>query len=94
MLNSKNFFYIRKVRTHLYCVDVTFPLHGNFTEELKNIKAEKDKVASELDDLKSQLVVAGLQLETNVETEKRKAAEEIASLQQLIQGKILLLFTI
>lgn len=45
------------------------------------------QLKTELDDVKSQLVVADLTLESNLEVEKRKAEEEIASLQQLVHGK-------
>lgn len=45
----------------------------------------------ELDDLKSQLVVAGMTLENSFEQEKRKANEEIATLQQLVHGIIFML---
>lgn len=41
---------------------------------------------NELDDCKSQLVVDSITLESNFEVEKRKAKEEIATLQQLVHG--------
>lgn len=50
------------------------------------LTAQIHQLKTELDDVKSQLVVAGLTLESNFEVEKRKAEEEIASLQQLVHG--------
>lgn len=50
------------------------------------LSAQIHQLKTELDDVKSQLVVAGLTLESNFEVEKRKAEEEIASLQQLVHG--------
>lgn len=42
-----------------------------------------------MDDCKSQLVVDSMTLESNFEVEKRKAEEEIATLQRLVHGKYL-----
>ncbi|KAI4456370.1 rab gtpase-binding effector protein [Holotrichia oblita] len=55
-----------------------------------NSKLAKDlhQLQSELDDVKSQLCVANIQLEANVEDTKRKAAEEIATLQQLVHETV------
>lgn len=44
------------------------------------------KLRNELDDCKSQLVVDSITLESSFEVEKRKAKEEIATLQQLVHG--------
>lgn len=44
------------------------------------------KLKNALDDCKSQLVVDSITLESNFEVEKRKAEEEIATLQRLING--------
>ncbi|CAH1972701.1 unnamed protein product [Acanthoscelides obtectus] len=46
------------------------------------------KLNNELDDCKSQLVVDSITLESNLEVEKRKAAEEIATLQRLVHETI------
>lgn len=55
-------------------------------EENKELLLQVSDLKRELDDLKSQLVVAGMTLENNFEDEKRKANEEIASLQQIVHG--------
>jgi Rab GTPase-binding effector protein 1 len=66
------------------------------TEELKRgvadqnrLLADVKRLSSELDEAKSQLVVAGFRMESGLQDEKRKCQEEIASLQQLVQGIIL-----
>lgn len=46
------------------------------------------KLKNELDDTKSQLVVDSIRLESDFEVEKRKAEEEIASLQRLVHETI------
>ncbi|GJQ81874.1 hypothetical protein Trydic_g9899 [Trypoxylus dichotomus] len=46
------------------------------------------QLQSELDEVKSQLCVANIQLEANVEDAKRRADEEIASLQQLVHETV------
>lgn len=56
------------------------------------LNAQIHQLKTELDDVKSQLVVAGLTLESNFEVEKRKAEEEIASLQQLVHGTFFFFF--
>lgn len=55
--------------------------NSKLLEEIRQLKVE-------LDEAKSQLVVADLTLESNLEVEKRKAEEEIASLQQIVHGNI------
>lgn len=55
-------------------------------QENVELTSQIHQLKTELDDVKSQLVVAGLTLESNFEVEKRKAEEEIASLQQLVHG--------
>nr|XP_023024989.1 early endosome antigen 1 [Leptinotarsa decemlineata] len=54
------------------------------TEENKQLHKQVAKLKNELDDCKSQLVVDSITLESNFEVEKRKAEEEIATLQRLI----------
>jgi hypothetical protein len=63
------------------------------TEELKRgsleqsrLMADVKRLSSELDEAKSQLVVAGFRMESDLQDEKRKCQEEIASLQQIVQG--------
>lgn len=67
----------------------------DFTEELKrrleeNVGLQKDnlKLRNELDEAKSQLVVADLKVQNDMLMEKRKAREEIASLQQVIHETV------
>lgn len=56
-------------------------------EENIKLKEEIISLQKDLDDMKSQLVVADLKLESNLEIERRKA-EEIASWQTIVYGKI------
>lgn len=63
-------------------------------EELKNaaseqvkLETEVEKLSKELDEAKSQLFIAGILKENEVEAEKRKAQAEIATLNQIVQGK-------
>ena len=63
------------------------------TEELKRGAVEQNQLLAdvkqltlELDEAKSQLVVAGFRMESDLQDEKRKCQEEIASLQQIVQG--------
>jgi hypothetical protein len=48
--------------------------------------ADVKQLTVELDEAKSQLVVAGFRLESDLQDEKRKCQEEIASHQQIVQG--------
>ncbi|KAJ3645672.1 hypothetical protein Zmor_023313 [Zophobas morio] len=56
--------------------------------ENARLNSEIVELKRELDDLKSQLVIAGMTLENSFEQEKRKANEEIASLQQLVHETV------
>lgn len=56
------------------------------SEENNLLMEEVKKLKNELDDVKSQLVVDSMR-ESDFEVEKRKADEEIASLQRLIHGE-------
>lgn len=63
----------------------------SFAEELKRrlqdntcLQKENAKLKNELDEAKSQLVVADLKVQNDILIEKRKAQEEIASLQRVI----------
>lgn len=55
--------------------------------EKNQLNLEIKKLQTDLGEAQSQLVVAGLRLESDLEVEKRKAQDEIATLQQLFQGK-------
>ncbi|KOC62460.1 Rab GTPase-binding effector protein 1 [Habropoda laboriosa] len=64
-------------------------------EELKRrlqdnicLQKENTKLKNELDEAKSQLVVADLKIQNDILTEKRKAQEEIASLQRVIHETV------
>lgn len=52
------------------------------------MQGEITRIKNELDECKSQLVVANLRLENDMDAEKRKAREEIESLQQVILDTI------
>ncbi|VEN41229.1 unnamed protein product, partial [Callosobruchus maculatus] len=58
------------------------------TEENCNLVEQVSKLKNQLDDCKSQLVVDSITLESSFEVEKRKAAEEIATLQRLVHETI------
>ena len=65
------------------------------TEELKRGAVEQSQLLAdvkqltlELDEAKSQVVVAGFRMESDLQDEKRKCQEEIASLQQIVQGRM------
>lgn len=67
----------------------------NFVEELKRrleentgLQKENLRLKNELDEAKSQLVVADLKIQNDILVEKRKAEEEIASLQQVIHETV------
>lgn len=62
--------------------------------EKNQLNQEIKKLQTDLGEAQSQLVVAGLRLESDLEVEKRKAQEEIATLQQLFQGKNSYAFTV
>lgn len=55
------------------------------TEQLANLRKE-------LDETKSQVLVAEYKRETDIQCQDRKAQEEIASLQHLVHGKEKMLF--
>ncbi|XP_063990113.1 rab GTPase-binding effector protein 1 isoform X2 [Diachasmimorpha longicaudata] len=54
-------------------------------KETADLQEEVSKLRNELDEAKSQLVVANLRLESGIDLETEKAQQEIASLQQVIQ---------
>lgn len=54
--------------------------------ECKKLSGEMENMQKQLDDVKSQLVVVEYRTESDRQQQERKAQEEIASLQQLVQG--------
>lgn len=65
-------------------MDISEELKKRFKENL-DLQDELSKLKNELDEAKSQLVVANIRLENDIDVETHKAQEEIASLQQVIQ---------
>ncbi|RLU22736.1 hypothetical protein DMN91_005014 [Ooceraea biroi] len=57
-------------------------------EENMGLQKENLRLKNELDEAKSQLVVADLKVQNDIMMEKRKAQEEIASLQQVIHETV------
>ncbi|XP_071582622.1 rab GTPase-binding effector protein 2 isoform X1 [Temnothorax nylanderi] len=57
-------------------------------EENMGLQKENLRLKNELDEAKSQLVVADLKIQNDIMIEKRKAQEEIASLQQVIHETV------
>lgn len=57
-------------------------------EEYHSLQKENVKLKNELDDVKSQLTVVDLKTQNDILFEKRKAQEEIASLQQVINETV------
>lgn len=57
-------------------------------EEKLALQDELHRLRNELDEAKSQLTVADLKVENDILVEKRKAQEEIATLEQLIQETV------
>lgn len=56
------------------------------TSEHVRLEGEVETLRKELDEAKSQLCIAGIMKENEVEAEKRKAQAEIATLNQIVQG--------
>jgi len=56
--------------------------------EQNQLLADVKRLTLELDEAKSQLVVAGFRMESDLQDEKRKCQEEIASLQQIVQETV------
>lgn len=54
--------------------------------ECEQLNEQLVDLRKELNDTKSQVVVAEYQRETDIQNQDRKAQEEIASLQQLVHG--------
>lgn len=58
------------------------------TSEHVRLEGEVEKLTKELDEAKSQLYIAGILKENEVEAEKRKAQAEIATLNQIVQDTV------
>lgn len=54
--------------------------------ECKKLTGEMDTLNKELNEIRSQLLVAEYSRESEIQHQDRKAQEEIASLQQLVHG--------
>ncbi|GLV43212.1 Rabaptin-5 [Carabus blaptoides fortunei] len=68
--------------------DLFLQKEEEFNNERSRIVSDMQKMKEELDEARSQLLIAGMKLETDLEDEKRKAHEEIASLQQLVHETV------
>lgn len=80
---------------HLTYYDVLLLLHINQLysiqiklAECKRLNEQLVDLRKELNDTKSQVVVAEYKRETDIQNQDRKAQEEISSLQHLVHGKI------
>lgn len=56
-------------------------------DECKKLNEQLARLRKELDETKSQVLVAEYKRETDIQSQDRKAQEEIASLQHLVHGK-------
>lgn len=56
--------------------------------ECKKLIEENEKLKEDLNEIKSQVLVAEYKRESDIQRQDRRAQEEIASLQQLVQGKV------
>ena len=63
-----------------------------FVAECENLTHENALFKEELNELKSQLLVAEFSLQSEMHNKETRAQEEIASLQQLIQGFFYFIF--
>lgn len=59
-----------------------FPVKG----ECKKLAEENEKLKEDVNEIKSQVLVAEYKRESDIQRQDRRAQEEIASLQQLVQG--------
>lgn len=55
--------------------------------ECKHLNGQLANLQKQLDETKSQVLVAEYKRETDIQSQDRKAQEEIASLQHLVHGK-------
>ncbi|XP_011502765.1 PREDICTED: rab GTPase-binding effector protein 1 [Ceratosolen solmsi marchali] len=60
----------------------------NKIEENLKLQEENSKLIDELNDIKSQLVIINIKTQNDIDFEKRKAEDEIASLQQIIASMV------
>lgn len=58
-----------------------------FVAECTKLNYEMNTLNKELNEVKSQILVAEYSRESEIQHQDRKAQEEIASLQQLVHGK-------
>jgi len=58
------------------------------TEENSKLQEENSKLQHELNEVKSQLVIVDIKTKNDIDLEKRKAEDEIASLQQIITSTV------
>ncbi|CAG9812540.1 unnamed protein product [Phaedon cochleariae] len=61
---------------------------ARITQENVELQEQVSRLKNELDDCKSQLYVDSITLESNLKEEKRKAQEEIASLQRIVHETV------
>lgn len=59
----------------------------NISAECKNLNDQLLALRKELDESKSQVLVAEYKRQTDIQSQDRKAQEEIASLQHLVHGE-------
>lgn len=57
-------------------------------QELENARKEIRRLQTELDEARSLVAVANYSLEESMETERRKCREEVATLHQLMKGRV------
>lgn len=57
-------------------------------EENSKLQEENSKLQHELNEVKSQLVIVDIKTQNDIDLEKRKAEDEIASLQQIITSTV------
>lgn len=75
-------------KTFKLFIKMNFFVTNKQTEECKKLNGQLLTLKEELNESKSQVVVAEYKRETEIQTQDRRAQEEIASLQHLVHGKI------
>lgn len=79
-------FNAQRAKLHKLYLQKEAELQGVTSEHVR-LEGEVEKLTKELDEAKTQLFIAGILKENEVEAEKRKAQAEIATLNQIVQGK-------
>lgn len=69
------------------CFSFRFRLHFCTQAEFAKLQRAHEEIRKELNETKSQVVVAEYKRETEIHHQDRRAQEEIASLQQLVHGQ-------